>query len=60
MGHEKQPTLLKVLIATKINKSSGATSSFSIICLSGTVAYGRGKSFMVPGGKHWSSDPQSI
>ena len=52
MGHEKQPALIKLFIATEINKPPGATSSFSMVCLCGTVAYVKGNSLMVPGGRH--------
>jgi len=52
MGHEEQPALTKLFTATEINKPSGTTSGFSVVCLSGTVAYGRGSTLMVPGGRH--------
>lgn len=52
MGHEKQPVLIKLFIATEINKPFDAISSFSMVCLSRKVAYGRGNILMMPGGKH--------
>lgn len=52
MGHEKQPALIKLFIATEINKPSGATSSFSMVYLNSRVAYGRSNTLMVPGGRH--------
>lgn len=52
MGHEKQPALIKLFIATEINKPSGATSGFSMVCFHDKVAYSKGNSLKVLGGRH--------
>lgn len=52
MGYEKELALLKLFVAVEINKPSGATSGFSMVFLSGTLAYRRGNILMELGGKH--------